>query len=496
MCYKSDSYGGTKALKNKEPYVYECFNSGLLDGGVPIIVEGYHLANFVCGQVQEQYMPTEESIRRAFEIGVTDIEGYLDARAEVPLMTRARLLSIVNFMSVITLSISEQALHKYLLKKQSKEYLNKLVNSVSECIISTNSELKIIMVNDAAVNEFGMKAENLCGTSLFNLLADDASRTALQKLKQYCRQDNTSHLELSAVNSAGLPFSALLSLSRISNESETEPDYVAVLRNISEEKKMTRMKEDLVGMLTHDMGNPVLSMKSALQLLLGKALGPLNLAQREVMELALSTNRQLHDMVANFLDIYRSENGQFLLRKQQLDMGQMLQDSINQLQLFAREKQLSIHFDSAVSSCFLNGDRNRLKRTCLNLLANAIKYSIDGGQISVELDIVSANDDILEDIFAPLSFQHTTAESRYLLTRVTDQGFGIPKQHQLAVFEKFFSLASTDEESRRGLGLGLNFCKLVVEAHGGAICTRTPVKTDQHTKTPGCQFLFALPLEP
>jgi signal transduction histidine kinase len=256
------------------------------------------------------------------------------------------------------------------------------------------------------------------------------------------------------------------------------------------------MKEDLVGMLTHDMGNPVLSMKSALQLLLGKALGPLNLAQREVMELALSTNRQLHDMVANFLDIYRSENGQFLLRKQQLDMGQMLQDSINQLQLFAREKQLSIHFDSAVSSCFLNGDRNRLKRTCLNLLANAIKYSIDGGQISVELDIVSANDDILEDIFAPLSFQHTTAESRYLLTRVTDQGFGIPKQHQLAVFEKFFSLASTDEESRRGLGLGLNFCKLVVEAHGGAICTRTPVKTDQHTKTPGCQFLFALPLEP
>lgn len=102
------------------------------------------------------------------------------------------------------------------------------------------------------------------------------------------------------------------------------------------------MKEDLVGMLTHDMGNPVLSMKSALQLMLGNALGPLNPAQKEVMELALSTNRQLHNMVANFLDIYRSENGQFLLRKQELDIVQLIQESIEQLTLFARENKF--HF--------------------------------------------------------------------------------------------------------------------------------------------------------
>lgn len=492
MCYKSDSYGGAKALETNEPFVYKCLNSGLLDGGVPIIVEGYHLANFVCGQVQEQPLTTEEATRRAVAIGINDIDGYLGALAKVPLMTRGRLLSIVKFMSIITLNISEQALHKYLLNKQSKEYLNKLVNSVSDCIISTNSAMQIIMANDAAAKAFGISTERLCGKSLYMLLADEGSRMALQKLKESCSPD-TGHLELTALENARQPFPVLLSLSRISNEG-VDPDYVVVLRDISEEKKVARMKEDLVGMLTHDMGNPVLSMKSALQLMLGNALGPLNPAQKEVMELALSTNRQLHDMVANFLDIYRSENGQFLLRKQEFDVAQMIQESIAQLRLFAREKQLSIHFDSTITSAHLNGDQNRLKRTCLNLLANAIKYSLDGGQISVKLDIASSHDDRLVDILPSEQINQSKTQSRYLLIKVSDQGFGIPEQYQQAVFEKFFSLKTTDEGDLRGLGLGLNFCKLVVEAHGGAIWARTPAKTDQNQKTPGCQFLFALPL--
>lgn len=88
MCYKSDSYGGAKALEMEEPFVYKCLNSGLFDGGMPIIVEGYHLANFVCGQVQEQPMTPEEATRRAVDIGITDVEGYMKALSKVPMMTR------------------------------------------------------------------------------------------------------------------------------------------------------------------------------------------------------------------------------------------------------------------------------------------------------------------------------------------------------------------------------------------------------------------------
>ncbi len=492
-CYESDSYGGAKSLELKEPFVYKCLNAGLIDGGVPIIVEGYHLANFVCGQVQEEPMTSEEAIRRARAIGITDIEGYLEELGKVPQMTRVRLLTIVNFMSAITRNISEQALHKYLLDKQSRKYLNKLVNSVSDCIISTNSELKIIMVNDAGAQAFGIDAKILCGQSLFTLLADDVSKAALKRQKEFSCQ-GTENLELTALKNGNQPFPVLLSLSRISNGRSKEPDYVAVLRDISEEKKVERMKEDLVGMLTHDMGNPVLSIKSALQLLLAETLGPLNPGQREIMELALSTNRQLHGMVDNFLDIYRSENGQFLLRKQNLDMVQMIQEGINQLKLFAREKQLSLIFDSPFASCILNGDRNRLKRTFINLLANAIKYSLDAGEIRVELAHVTGGDERLEANFGCSVDQRLKREQDYLLITVSDQGYGIPEKYQQAVFEKFFSLESANEGERRGLGLGLNFCKLVVEAHGGSICARTPLKTENNKKTPGCQFFFVLPL--
>ncbi len=492
-CYESDSYGGAKSLEMKEPFVYKCLNAGLIDGGVPIIVEGYHLANFVCGQVQDKPMTKAEATRRAKAIGITDVDGYLQELAKVPQMTRARLLSIVNFMAAITRNISEQALHKYLLDKQSRRYLNKLVNSVSDCIVSTNSEMKIIMVNDAGTTTFGTDANTLCGQSIYSLLADDQSKSALKNQRENIRQ-GTGNLELNALRNGNQSFPVLLSLSRISNGRDKDPDYVVVLRDISEAKKVERMKEDLVGMLTHDMGNPVLSIKSAMQLLLAETLGPLNSGQKEITELALTTNRQLHDMVANFLDIYRSENGQFLLRKQNLDMVQMVQEGIDQLKLFAREKQLSIQFDSPLTCCNLNGDRNRLKRTFINLLANAIKYSLDHGEIRVELAEVSVGTKPLENVFGRSETDRIKEEQDYLLITVSDQGYGIPKKYQQAVFEKFFSLESTNEGERRGLGLGLNFCKLVVEAHGGSICARTPPNSTNQQKTPGCQFLFALPL--
>lgn len=138
-------------------------------------------------------------------------------------------------MATITLNISEQALHKYLLNRQSKEYLNKLVNSISDCIISTDSAMQIIMANDAAAKAFGISADRLCGKSLYMLLADEGSRGALRKLKESCHPE-TGHLELTALENANQPFSVLLSLSRISNKG-VDPDYVVVLRDISEDKK-------------------------------------------------------------------------------------------------------------------------------------------------------------------------------------------------------------------------------------------------------------------
>ncbi|MBI5014459.1 MAG: PocR ligand-binding domain-containing protein [Deltaproteobacteria bacterium] len=491
-CYASDSYGGAKSLELRQPYLYECLNAGLVDCALPIIVEGYHLANFLCGQVVEKPISVEAATRRARAIGIDDVEGYLDALNQVPRMKRERLVSIVTFMSVITQTISELALQKFMLDKQSRRYLNKLVNSVSDCIISLNADSHIVLANEACPRVFGYEVEEMRGKSFLELLSDPSPFEHYQ-CEIATRDGNRGRLELTGLRKDRQTFPAQVSLARIGSDTEENVSYVAVFRDISEEKKIERMKEDLVGMLTHDMANPVLSIQKAIQILLNEDLGFVNDEQREVMELALSTSRQLHGMVAEFLDIYRSENGRFLLRKHAFDLNEVICESMGHLRFLAEEKSIGVRFDGPVEPLKVVGDRERVKRICVNLLANSINYSLRGGHIFVSAKRVGGGSGELAATFGQNVSQRLPAVGTYVLTSVRDEGFGIPDKYQEAVFEKFFTTKSEDQDVRRGLGLGLAFCKLVAEAHGGAICARTPRPVASSQKTPGCEIHLILP---
>ena len=493
-CHESDSYGGQQSAKLKKRFIYKCLNAGLLDSASPIIVKDYHLATVLCGQVLDEPIPTSIVTERARSIGVSDIEGYLSEFGKIPLMSAERFESIVNLMEVVTLTISELALKKYLSFEYSQHYLDKLINSVSDGIISTNADTTISMVNDACANMFGHEKEKLIGQSIFSLFSDSASIKTYQK-QMGLSLEGSGRAELTAVNADNQYFPVQMSLSSFKTDSNKNPGYVAVLRDISEEKKTERMKNDLIGMLTHDMGNPILSIQKAIELMVDGTLGQLKLSQKEIMNLALTTSNQLLGMVTDFLDIYRNENGQFLLRKLPFDMNQMLQDGINQLKLLALEKQIFVHHEPASTPLMLDGDQNRLIRTIINILDNAIKFSPEGGRIDVSLILAKENDEkkagamISPDILGQLE-----ADQQYALATITDHGPGIPKYYQKNIFEKFFTNNPQPNKGKRGLGLGLAFCKLVIEAHEGLIWAKSPLHNDDREKNKGCSFNFILPV--
>jgi signal transduction histidine kinase len=300
--------------------------------------------------------------------------------------------------------------------------------------------------------------------------------------------------ELTAVDADSQYFPVQMSLSSFKTDNNKKPGYVAVLRDISEEKKTERMKNDLVGMLTHDMGNPILSIQKAIELMVNGTLGQLKPSQVEIMDLALTTSNQLLGMVTDFLDIYQNENGQFLLRKLPIDMNQMLQDGINQLKLLALEKQIVVHYTPASAPLMLNGDQTRLMRTIINIMDNAIKFSPEGGRIDVSSTLIKENDEKKAgEMISSTIFHQLEGNQRYLLTTITDHGSGIPKYYQKNIFEKFFTNNPKPNKGRRGLGLGLAFCKLAIEAHEGLIWTKSPLYDDDGEKNKGCRFNFILP---
>lgn len=492
-CYASDAFGGEMSLKQQEPYVYNCLNAGLVDCATPIIVEGYHLANLNGGQVLEAPISDEAAIARARAIGIEDIDGYLKELRKIPFVTKPRLQKIVKFMAVITRTLSDMAMQKYLLAKQSTEYLNKLVNSASDCIFAIDPNFRITMVNRVCHEVFHYDDGQLSGVDFCDLLAPSA-RILECKSKLDLGQEENFRIEMEGVKVGGTKFPAQVSISRINDEDGEVAGYVAILRDITEEKRHEKMKQDLVAMLSHDMRNPISAINKTLELLSTQRIGEINEKQDYVIRLASNTNDQLCSMVNSFLDIFRDENTNFSLNKTFFDFNQIAKDCVEELSLLFSDKNLDVIFKSKNIKLELEGDLVRLKRTINNLISNAINYSVSGGKIVIESSRIWGKNKKILQIAKGHQLRNINPKKMYLWASVKDQGYGVPEKYQEAIFEKFFTVESKEGLGRRGIGLGLAFCKLVIEAHGGIIFAKTPAKKLTSQKTPGCEFHFILPL--
>lgn len=494
QCYHSDAYGGVMAMDHKEPYVYDCLNAGLVDCATPIIVDGYHLGNLNGGQVLEGPIPVHEAIERAKVIGIEDIDGYLQALNKIPRIKRARLRKIVNLMSVITQTISDLAIQKMLLAKQSKEYLNKLVNSVSDAIVSIDPKFIIVMSNEICSDIFGCPLENFYGRSFLDFLQNgEVIKECIDKLDSGV-MDNC-RVELTALKNDSTPFPVQVSISRVNDEDGGGVGYVAVMRDITEEKQIEKMKEDLVGMLTHDMRNPILAINKTLELLSTERLGPVNQNQSKIMKLAINTNDQLGSMVNAFLDIFRDDNGRFELHRNYFDINKVFSQCLEEAALFVEDKKLEVQFNVQQPVIELYCDLFRMKRTIGNLLSNAINYSVTEGKLRVSTRIIRGDDPETLPLVPQKLLGKIESGRKYFLGIVADTGYGIPEEYQEAVFEKFFTVNTEEGLGRRGIGLGLAFCKLVIDAHEGLIFCRTPLGSNVGDRTPGVEFHILVPYQ-
>lgn len=493
-CYQSDAYGGKMAMNHKEPYVYDCLNAGLVDCATPIIVEGHHLGNLNGGQVLEEPIPVEEAIERARAIGIEDVDGYLLALKKIPRVKRARLRKIVNLMSVITETISDLGIQKMLLAKQSKEYLNKLINSVSDCIISLDANGVIVMSNEVCFDVFGCPREKFYGRPFIDFLANgEVVKECKDKLDSGL-MDNC-RAEFTAMKNDRTTFPVQVSISRVNDEDGEATGYVVVLRDITEEKQIEKMKEDLVGMLTHDMRNPILAINKTLELLSTERLGQINENQRKIMKLAINTNDQLGSMVNAFLDIFRDDNGRFELHRNYYEINKVISICVEEVALFLEDKKLEVTFETQTPVIEIYCDLFRIKRTIGNLLSNAINYSITDGKILISTRIVRGDEPKFISSVPPKYQSRLDKGERYFLATIADTGYGIPEEYQESVFEKFFTVKTEEGLGRRGIGLGLAFCKLVIEAHGGVIFCRTPSGSVVGERTPGVEFHVILPYQ-
>jgi signal transduction histidine kinase len=218
-------------------------------------------------------------------------------------------------------------------------------------------------------------------------------------------------------------------------------------------------------MIVHDMRTPLTSVIAGLQTL--ESAGPLNATQSECLAMALQGGKTLLGMVNDLLDISKMEDGSLKLECADLEVGRLAAEAVQQVAALADERRITLALEIAPGLPPLYADEDKLVRTLVNLLGNAIKFAPQGG--TVTLAVCRSNTE------------------KALLFSVSDTGEGIPTEAYGRIFEKFGQVDERKAGHRGSTGLGLTFCKMAVEAHGGRIWVDSELGH-------GSTFSFVIPL--
>ena len=234
--------------------------------------------------------------------------------------------------------------------------------------------------------------------------------------------------------------------------------------------ELEKVRDGLSHMIVHDLRNPLTAISTYLQL---SALDAENLSepQQESVDRCLFFCQELERMIQNLLDISKMEEGKMQLNREAIDLPEMVGKVLERFKPTVEEREIALSFSGNGDIPKISLDRSILKRVITNLVDNAIRYTPKGGAIAVSLDSAS-----WEEV---------------LCLSVKDSGSGLPAEYHSKIFDKFEQVTLKKDADRAGSsGLGLTFCKLAVEAHGGKIW----VESEGLGK--GCTFLIQLPKNP
>jgi signal transduction histidine kinase len=243
---------------------------------------------------------------------------------------------------------------------------------------------------------------------------------------------------------------------------ELEP----ILKLNLQAEAMEEMKADFTAMIVHDLRSPLMAVLSGAAVLEDGLVGPVNEEQLKWLRKVQAGTRSLLNLVDDFLDLSRLEAGHIDLSKENVDLDQLIRNSLDNYIVLAQDKKISLESRVSPTLPSVSADPRRLDQVFANLLSNAIKFTPQGGKIEVGTD------------------QENGAGARIW---VKDSGVGIPGNEIGQLFEKYRQTTSGKTSKYKGTGLGLVICKMIVEAHGGKIWVESE-------EGKGTTFFLTLPL--
>lgn len=338
-------------------------------------------------------------------------------------------------------------------------YAGLFEDSIDPIMIS-NLDSLITEANHRAESFLGFSRSELLGKSVLGL--NQGSEIPPPSNLRSLELGHTLSYESNVLNKRGGLLPVEVYIKRI--DIEGEPYLQWILRDISERLALDELRDDLTSMIFHDLRSPLGNVLSSLEVL-RTSLPEDDESVQAILSISLRSGRRLSRLVESLLDLGQLEAGQAVLHKSSASIGAIIAEAVEEVHPMAEAKGHLMRFDLGQTNLSqIEMDVEMIRRVVINLLENAVKYTRAGGSIFV-------------------SCRENEGE---ITVRIQDDGLGIALADQERIFDKFARIQPGGRP--KGLGLGLAFCRLAVEAHGGRIWVESEADM-------GSTFAFTLPID-
>lgn len=366
--------------------------------------------------------------------------------------TKAKMLSLLR-------DIEKERRLAELSVGESKKF-KLAVQYATDAVVIVDATQKIIYSNSALEKMSGYTGKEIFGRSIEEIFAgDEADKEIMMKLNNVFHTGEIFHTDDFKLNRKhGEAMEVDLSVFPIQNNTGHPEFMVALMQDITQRKAIDRAKTEFVSLASHQLRTPLSTIKWYIEMLLNGDVGEIKEEQKQYLEQVYQSNDRMITLVNALLDVSRLELGTFIVEPEETDLVDLLKSIAKELEYKIQEKKITFNLNCDELPK-VKVDPRLMNIVLLNLLTNAVKYTLEGGEVDVDLIKLEKGKSVGGIIMQEDSF----------LYRVSDTGIGIPKDQQEKIFTKLYRADNVKEYEVEGTGLGLYILKSIVEHSGGQV---------------------------
>ena len=330
--------------------------------------------------------------------------------------------------------------------EQESKRLHSILSYMTDGVLATNRRGKITMINDMAKKQLGVQKEDVLNKSILELLQIEDEYELRDLITQ------VPELMIDSQDANGEYLSLRVRFALVRRESGFISGLVAVLHDTTEQEKEERERRLFVSNVSHELRTPLTSVKSYLEALdegaLSEPVAP------DFIKVSLDETNRMMRMVTDLLHLSRIDNATSHLDVELINFTAFITFILNRFDKMRgsdEEKKYELVRDYPITSVWIEIDTDKMTQVIDNILNNAIKYSPDGGKITVTMK---------------------TTDDQMILS-ISDQGLGIPKQDLPRIFDRFYRVDRARSRAQGGTGLGLSIAKEIIKQHKGFIWAKS-----------------------